>query len=141
MSAIATLALPKPKTAFRRMSSVLLVDRIEPCLEFWVDRLGFEVRLKVEGDDHLEFVALCRDQVEVLYRTRDSLHDDTPGLMDAEEHTPWVVIHLEVDDLQSVLPLLDGLEVVVPIRENIFGGKEIYVREPSGRILAISSRH
>ncbi len=141
MSATATLAPPKSKTAFRKMQSVLLVDRIEPCLEFWVDRLGFEVRLQVEGDDHLEFVALCRDDVEVLYRTRDSLHDDTPGLVDSDEHQPWVVMYMEVDDLDDLMPFLEGIEVVVPIRETIYGSREIFVREPSGRILAIAGRN
>ncbi len=138
MTAIA--AFPRLKSAFRRLSTVLLVDRIESCLEFWVDRLGFEVRLQVEGEDHLEFVALCRDEVEVVYRTVDSLHLDTPGLVDTDLHSPWVVIYLEVDDLDELLPRLEGIEVVSPLRETPFGSREIYVREPSGRILSISSR-
>lgn len=138
MSALATLA--PPKTQFSRMRSVLLVDRIEPCLDFWVERLGFEVRLQVQGDDHLEFVALCRDDVEILYRTLDSLHDDTPGLVDADAHQPWVVLYLEVDSLDALMPHLDGIEVVVARRETILGTDEIFVREPSGRILAISER-
>jgi catechol 2,3-dioxygenase-like lactoylglutathione lyase family enzyme len=137
MSALATHA--PPKTQFSRMKSVLLVDRIEPCLDFWVDRLGFEVRLQVQGEDHLEFVALCRDNVEILYRTLDSLHDDTPGLVDAG-HQPWVVLYLEVDDLDALMPNLDGIEVVVERRETMMGTDEIFVREPSGRILAISQR-
>jgi hypothetical protein len=122
------------------MSSVLLVHRIEPCLDFWVERLGFEVRLQVQGTDHLEFVALGRDDVEIFYRTRDSLHEDTPGLVDGEDHSPWVVIYLEVDDLKELLPALEDVEVVVPLRETILGTREIFVREPSGRILALTSQ-
>lgn len=140
MSAIATPLLAPPKTSFNRLSSVLLVDRIEPCLDFWVDRLGFEVRLQVHGEDHLEFAALGRDDVEILYRTRDSLHEDTPGLVAEDGHQPWVVIYLEVDDLDELMPRLEGIEVVVPLRETILGTQEVFVREPSGRILAISSR-
>ncbi len=138
MTAIA--AFPRLKSAFRRISTVLLVDRIEPCLDFWVDRLGFEVRLQVQGEDSLEFVALCRDDVEVVYRTVDSMHLDTPGLVDSDVHSPWVVIYLEVDDLDELLPRLDGIEVVSPLKETPFGSSEIYVREPSGRILCLSSR-
>lgn len=142
MSALATAApkIPRPKLSIRRMSSVLLVDRIEPCLAFWVDRLGFEVRLQVQGEDHLEFVALGRDDVEVLYRTRDSLHTDTPGLVADDAHQPWVVIYLEVDHLDELMPRLEGVEVVVPVRETILGTREVFVREPSGRIVAISAR-
>jgi catechol 2,3-dioxygenase-like lactoylglutathione lyase family enzyme len=121
------------------MSSVFLVDRIEPCLDFWVDRLGFDVRLQVHGDDHLEFATLGRDDLEFVYRTLDSLHEDTPGLVDGD-HQPWVVIYLEVDDFDEILPRLEGLDIVVPARETILGTREIFVREPSGRILALTSR-
>jgi len=138
MSALA--ALPPLRTAISRMSSVLLVDRIEPSLDFWVQRLGFEVRLQVHGEDRLEFASLGRGDVEIVYRTRDSLHDDAPGLLDGGRHRPWVVIYLQVDDLDEILPRLEGVEVVVPLRETIFGTREIFVREPSGRIIALSSR-
>ena len=140
MTALAT-ALPPLRTKFSRLASVLLVDRIEPCLEFWVDRLGFEVRLRVDGEDHLEFAALGQGDVEIMYRTRDSLHEDTPGLVDGFRHEPWVVLYLEVEDLDAILPHLEGVEVVVPVRETILGTREIFLREPSGRILALSSRN
>src|SRR4051812_9488994 len=112
MSALATL--PPLQTGFRRLSSVFLVDRIEPCLEFWVDRLGFEVRLQVQGDDHLEFASLGHGDLEIVYRTRESLHEDTPGLVDSDQHQPWVVMSLEVDALDELLPRLEGAEVVLP---------------------------
>ena len=138
MSVVAEVA--KPKTTFSRMSSVFLVDRIEPCLEFWVDRLAFEVRLKAEDDDRLEFVQLGRDGVELMFRTRDSVNVDAPGLFEEGEHAPWVVIYLEVDSLDEVLPALEGVEQVVPPRETIFGTGEVFVREPSGRVVAITER-
>lgn len=133
------LAYSPPKTRFRRMSSVFLVERIEPCLEFWIDRMGFEVRLQVQGDEQLDFVILGRDEVEIMYRTRESIGQASPGLLTGEDHQPWVVLYLQVADLDEILPRLDGVEVVVPPRENAFGVREVYVREPSGRILAISS--
>jgi catechol 2,3-dioxygenase-like lactoylglutathione lyase family enzyme len=132
-------AYSPPKTRFRRISSVFLVDSIEPCLEFWTDRLGFETRLQVQGDLGLDFVVLGRDDVEIMYRTRSSLVQGSPEVLGADDHQPWVVLYLQVADLDEILPRLDGVEIVVPARENPFGIREVYVREPSGRILAISS--
>jgi catechol 2,3-dioxygenase-like lactoylglutathione lyase family enzyme len=136
-----TISPTRTQPSFRRLSSVLLVDRIEPCLEFWVDRLGFEIRLKIDGEDHIEFVALGHGDAEIMYRTRDSVNQESPGLVDGDAHQPWVVIYLEVDDLDNLLPRLDGIEVIVPLRETILGTREIFFREPSGRILALSSRN
>ena len=135
------LATPhRLRTRFRALSSVLMVERIEPCLEFWVDRLGFEVRYEVPGDDHLEYVVLGQGDLEIMYRTLDSLHEETPGLVEDSDHQPWVVMYLQVDDLDEILPVLDGLEVVVPLRETIVGNREVFIREPSGRIVALVSR-
>lgn len=139
MSAFAALApTAPPRTKFRRMSSVFLVDRIEPCLDFWVDRLGFEIRLRVDGDESLDFAILGRDDVEVMYRTLSSIQQASPGLVDGG-HQPWVVLYVEVADLELLLPRLEGLEVVVPLRETITGNREIFVREPSGRVVALTS--
>jgi hypothetical protein len=130
-------ALPDLKATYSRLSQVYLVDRIEPCLEFWVERLGFEIRLQVEGTAHLEFVILGRDGAEVIYRTADSVNLDVPGLVDTE-HQPWDIIYVVVDNLEDLLPRLGGVDVVVPLRESGFGGQEIYVTEPSGRIVALA---
>jgi hypothetical protein len=34
---------------FRKLSPVLIVDAIEPCLPFWTDRLGFAKVVEVPG--------------------------------------------------------------------------------------------
>lgn len=135
----ATAIAAPPRTRFNRLSSVLLVDRIEPCLEFWADRLGFETRLRVEDEDGLAFAILGRDDVEVIYRTRASLHQASPGLIESDHHQPWVVLYVEVADLDALLPRLDGVEIVVPLRESIVGTRELIVREPSGRLVALTS--
>lgn len=131
-------ALPALKTTYRRLSPVFLVDRVEPCIEFWAERLGFDIRLQVDGADGIEFVILGKDDAEVIYRSAESLNLDAPGLLDSD-HQPWDILHVQVDDLEEILPRLDGLEIVVPLRESGFGGREIYVTEPSGRLVAITS--
>lgn len=135
--------LPKPAAApisFSRMAPVFLVDRIEPCLDFWVERLGFELRVRVDDPSGLEFVTLGRDDVEVMYRTRSSVNAETPGIAQGD-HGSWVVLYLEVDNLDDLVPKLEGLDVVIPLRQTPFGTQEIFVNEPSGRIVAITSRY
>lgn len=133
-----TIAPAEPlQTTFGRMTPVFLVDRVEPCLDFWVDRLGFDAGLRVVGEDGIEFVQLSRDDVRLVYRTRSSLGQSSPEALGAEAHLPWVILYLPVSNLDAVLPRLEGIEVVVPLRESDFGVREIYVREPSGRVVAL----
>jgi uncharacterized glyoxalase superfamily protein PhnB len=134
----ATEEIAPPKATFSRLSPVFVVDRIEPCLEFWVDRLGFETRLQVPGDDGLEFAILGRDDVEVIYRSRESLDLDAPGIADGGGPAT-TIMYVEVDDLEALAPRLAGADVVVPLRQTCFGTLEMYVNEPSGRIVALTS--
>jgi catechol 2,3-dioxygenase-like lactoylglutathione lyase family enzyme len=136
-----TLLATRPRLqpyALRRLSTVRIVDRIEPILEFWVDRLGFEVSLKVDGPVGLEYVRLGREGAELDFRTRDSLDSTVPGLLDLDGGAN-AVLYLEVCRIDAILDRLDEADIVVPARETPFGGREVYVRDPSGRIIALIS--
>lgn len=122
----------------RRVSHVFLVDRIEPCLSFWVDLLGFEIRVRVGEADSLEFVTLGRDEVEVMYRTRSSMDEDAPGLAE-RMHGPSDVLYIEVDQLENLIPKLDHADIVIPLRQTCLGTQEVFVVEPSGRIVAFTT--
>lgn len=125
------------RATFGPMTPVFLVDQIEPSLDFWVNCLDFEATLSVPGEDGLEFVRLSRDDVQVIYRTRSSVGRMSPEALLPEAHLPWVILSLPVSDLDAILPRIDGVEVVVPLRESDFGIRELYIREPSGRIVAL----
>lgn len=125
------------QSTFGPMTPVFLVDRVEPCLDFWCNRLGFEAGLRIAGEDGLDFVQLSRDEVRLVYRTRSSLGEFSPEALGAEVHLPWVILTLPVSNLDAILPRLEGVEIVVPLRETDFGVREVYVREPSGRVVAL----
>lgn len=140
MSIAAPLAPTRVRV--RSLNPVRLVDRIEPSLEFWADRLGFDASFRVVGEDGLEFATVRLGGLELHFRTRDSLDLDVPGLVDGDgrDRDAGELLHLEVDDLDAVLTRLDESEIVAGPRETIFGGSEAFVREPSGRILVLADR-
>lgn len=63
-----------------KLSPVLFVETIEPCLGFWVDRLGFTRTMEVPYGDGLGFAAVASGAVEVMYQSRASVADDIPAL-------------------------------------------------------------
>jgi catechol 2,3-dioxygenase-like lactoylglutathione lyase family enzyme len=129
-----------PPTNFRKFTPVFLVDEIEPCLGFWVDRIGFELAFQTKDQtDVLGFVILKRDDVEIMYQTRASLDQDLPGIAGAD-HSPWIVNYIEVESLDEILPKLDGIEILAGPRPTFYGAQEVFVREPSGRVIAFASR-
>lgn len=114
-----------------KLTPVLIVDAIEPCLPFWVDRLGFAVTVTVPHDDRIGFVILAKDGIELMYQTRASVADDVPGVLDPRGgHS--VGLFVEVPDLAAVERALNGVPLIVPKRTTFYGTQEIGVREPGG---------
>src|SRR5271154_7470859 len=70
----------------KRVTAVLLVDEIEPCLNFWVDRLGFTKAGEVPDGNKLAFVMLQKGTTEVMYQTYASVQkDDSQAAKDARK--------------------------------------------------------
>lgn len=119
---------------FKKLSPVLVVERIEPCLEFW-QRLGFEKTVEVPHEGALGFVILVSGPVEVMYQSLASVKADVP---DAAQ-VSVAALYLEVEALEPVLEKLGGAPVVHPRRRSSYGADEIFVREPGGNIVGFSA--
>ena len=122
-----------PHSPIKKLSPVIMVDAIEPCIPFW-ERLGFAKTAEVPEGDRLGFVILAKDGVEVMYQTFESVEHDAPGLLAGTRgHGP--ALFIEVGDIEAVDKALSGLEIVVPRRKTFYGMDEIGVREPGGHVV------
>ena len=121
------------QSAIRKLTPVIMVDAIEPCVPFW-ERVGFVKTVEVPEGDRLGFVILAKDGVEVMYQTHESVEKDAPGLVPPVQGT-GAALFIEVSDIESITRALAGLEVVVPRRKTFYGMDEIGVREPGGHVV------
>lgn len=120
----------------KKLTPVYVVERIEPCMDFWVGRLGFEKVVEVPEGDALGFVILTRGQVEIMYQSLASVAKDIPALaVEMAGSTSPNGTYIEVSDIDDVERRLAGCEVVVPRRTTFYGATEIGVREPAGNLI------
>lgn len=119
----------------KRITPVLLVDAIEPCLPFW-DALGFDKTADVPHGEALGFVILEKSGLEVMYQTRASVAADVPALADAPGQGTF--LFLEVMDLDATIEAISDAAVVVPRRRTFYGMDEICVREPGGNVITFA---
>jgi uncharacterized glyoxalase superfamily protein PhnB len=124
--------------ALKQLTPVLIVDRVEPCLQFWVDRFGFTAANQVPGEDGaLIFASVDRDGIEVMYQTRASVIADNPAAAaDLNGHS--MVLFIAVDDFDATEKALAGAPVVKPRHQTFYGSTEIYVREPGGHTIGFA---
>src|SRR5262249_34124734 len=90
----------------RKVTPVLVVDRIEPALAFW-DKLGVKPSVQVPAADGvLVFAILAAQAVEVMYQTAASVQEDlVAASSDRLAFRPdpqQAVLYVEVDNLAEV---------------------------------------
>jgi hypothetical protein len=119
----------------KKLTPVLLVDAIEPCLPFW-DKLGWTKTAEVPEGDRLAFVILVKDGVELMYQTKASVQADVPAL--ANSPMRGTFLFLEVSDLDAVITAVTDAPVVFARRKTFYGMDEIGVREPGGNAVTFA---
>ncbi len=119
----------------KRITPILLVDEIEPCLPFW-ERLGFEKTAEVPHGDRLGFAILEKSGLEIMYQTRASVREDLPVLGDPPLQGTF--LFLEVMDLDATIEDLGDAPVLFPRRRTFYGMDEIGVREPGGNAVTFA---
>jgi uncharacterized glyoxalase superfamily protein PhnB len=121
----------------KKVTAVLLVEEIEPCLNFWVDRLGFAKTAEVPDGNKLAFVILQKGSTEMMYQTFASVEKDNAEVAKDARRGP-TFLYVEVDDLDAVIAALKGVPVVMPVRTTFYGAKEIGVKDPAGHFVTFA---
>jgi uncharacterized glyoxalase superfamily protein PhnB len=116
-----------------KCTSVLVVNEVEPCVEFWVNRLGFTMTAEVPHEDGIGFAMLTKDGVELMYQSLASAQMDLNETVLSKS-----ALYLDVDDIDLTISQLDGVEVVVPKRVTSYGATEYWVREPGGNMVGFA---
>lgn len=127
------------RSEMHKLSPLLTVESIEPCLPFWVDRLGFAKTVEVPDGTSLGFVILAKDGVELMYQSRASVEKDIPPLAKgAATALPAMGLFIEVGNIDEVERALDGIEHVIPRRRTFYGMDEVVVRDPGGYVVVFA---
>jgi hypothetical protein len=126
-----------PPLVVKKLTPVLLVDAIEPCLPLWIDRLGWTKTAEVPDGDKLGFVILAKDGVELMYQTWSSVQQDV-GHVVPRGTGASAGLFIEVSDIDAVEKQLAGLHFVVPRRRTFYGMDEVGVAEEGGHTVVFA---
>jgi len=121
----------------KKLTPVLMVDAIEPCLPLWIDKLGWTKTVEVPEGDKLGFVILTKDGAELMYQTWVSVDKDVGHAVQRAKGTS-IGLFIEVSDLDVVEKQLDGVPIVLPRRRTFYGMDEIGVAEAGGHTVVFA---
>ena len=121
-----------------KLTPVLVVEKIETSLPFWVDRMGFEKTVDVPGDHGIAFAILVRDGAELMLQTAASVAADVAAF--APAGAPRVAsLFIEVGDFADTLQRLEGYPLAMAERTTFYGMREVGLFEPSGNIIVFAA--
>jgi uncharacterized glyoxalase superfamily protein PhnB len=117
---------------------VFIVDAVEPCVSFWVDRFGFTTENQVPGPDgKLVFASVKSGGIEVMYQTKASVLAENPAAAkDLEGHTGGLFI--TVGELDAAERAARGSPVVKSRHKTFYGSEEFYVKDPGGNTIGFA---
>jgi len=122
-----------------KLTPVLAVEKIEPSLSFWVDRMGFEKTVEVPGDDGASFVILVKGGAELMIQTAKSIEVDEPKFA-FDPKSRITALFIEVDDFADILKRLEGYSMAMPQRDTFYGMREVGVFDPFGNIVIFATQ-
>jgi uncharacterized glyoxalase superfamily protein PhnB len=127
-----------PAVSLKHLAPVLIVDQVEPCVEFWVKRFGFAASNQVPGPDgKLMFASVAKDGVEVMYQSKASVLADST-VSAAELAGRSAVLFITVEKLDAVEKAVAGAPVVKARHKTFYGSVEMYVKEPGGNTVGFA---
>src|SRR5580704_217983 len=109
-----------------KITPVLLVDEVEPCIHFWVDGFGFEKTIEVPEGNKTGFVTLQKGSIELMYQSYSSVEKDDPNRAESIRKGP-TFLYVEVGNLEEAIAAAKGAPVVMPVRTTFYGAREIGV--------------
>ncbi len=120
--------------SLKKLTPILIVDAIEPCLPTWKS-LGFEVSTSVAHGDTLGFAILTQAKGELMLQTKASLTEDLPAVAETK---PASLLYADVTSLAQASEQLKECRVLVPKRKTFYGATEIWVQTAAGQILGLA---
>jgi uncharacterized glyoxalase superfamily protein PhnB len=128
----------KPETMkVKKITAVLFADEIEPCVKFWVERLGFQKTIEVPDGNKLAFAAVEKDGVELMYQSYASAEKDVAYAAQAVKKGP-TFLYVEVANLDEIIGAIKGIDVVMPVRTTFYGAREVGIKDPAGHFITFS---
>lgn len=116
----------------KKLTTVVVVDAIEPVLGFW-EALGFARVAEVPHGDRLGFVILAGPGGELMFQTAPSVKDDL-GVTGER-----AILYAEVTSLDEARRSVPGATVLIERRTTSYGATETWVRDPAGTVIGFST--
>jgi len=137
--ATSTLEKNMKPAEVRKITPLLFAQEIEPCIQFWTEKIGFQKTIEVPEGGKIGFVMLEKNGLELMYQSFASVDKDNAAIGAAVRKGPSF-LYIEVADIDAALGAIKGAEIVMPMRTTFYQSKEFGVKDPVGHYLIFAQQ-
>ena len=123
----------------KKITPLLFAEEIEPCIQFWTKKIGFQKTIEVPEGNKIGFVMLEKNGLELMYQSFASVDKDNSVIGAAVRQGPSF-LYIEVADIDAALAAIKGAEIVMPMRMTFYESKEFGVKDPVGHYLIFAQQ-
>jgi len=123
----------------KKITPLLFAEEIEPCIQFWTKKIGFQKTIEVPEGNKIGFVMLEKNGLELMYQSFASVDKDNAVIGAAVRQGPSF-LYIEVADIDAALAAIKGAEIVMPMRTTFYESKEFGVKDPVGHYLIFAQQ-
>jgi len=127
------------KAEVKKVTPILFAQELEPCIQFWTGRLGFQKTVEVPEGNKIGFVMLEKNGLELMYQSFASAEKDNPATGAAARKGP-TFLYVEVADLDAALAATKGAEITMPVRTTFYHAKEFGIKDPAGHYIIFAQQ-
>ena len=125
--------------AIKKVTVILFAQEVEPSIQFWSERLGFQKTVEVPERDRIGFVILEKHGLELMYQSFSSVEKDNATTAAVARQGP-TFLYVEVEDLDAALAATRGAEVFMPVRTTFYHAKEFGIKDPAGHYIIFAQQ-
>lgn len=115
----------------KKITVLLFAQELEPSIEFWTKKMGFQKTVEVPEGDKIGFAMLVKDNMELMYQSFSSVEKDNAATAAAARKGPSF-LYIEVADIDATFQATKGAEITMPMRTTFYKSKEFGIKDPAG---------
>ena len=123
----------------KKITPLLFAQELEPSIQFWAEKIGFQKTIEVPEGNKIGFVLLEKNGLELMYQSFASVDKDNAAIGAAVRKGPSF-LYIEVADIDAALAAIEGAEIVMPMRTTFYQSKEFGVKDPVGHYLIFAQQ-
>lgn len=137
--ATSTLEKNMKPAEVKKITPILFAEELEPCIQFWTEKVGFQKTVEVPEGNKIAFVILEKNGLELMYQSFASAEKDNAATGAAARKGPSF-LYIEVADIDAALMAVKGAEIVMPMRTTFYHAREFGIKDPVGHYLIFAQQ-